>query len=276
MGLPYKWGHYAAAAVFVVTVVGFWPTFLASLGDAPLAFHVHGVTAMTWIILVGLQSYSIHTGRKMLHRRVGVSSLFLFPLLIVGFIMIVNVSAEGFLVPEDPFYQHLGPAFGWGLAIPLLAYLWLYFQALRNRRNVYLHAGYMLSTIFLLWEPPVVRIIIRYVPSMSVEGPGDFQNISDGIAISIAMAMVAALLLYLRNPRLRKPFLVVAVFMGVQISGFLYFADTQWWRATFRAYAGLPAGLTVSIGLILGSLIAWLGWRGPARAHPAPRVSANN
>lgn len=260
--------------MFVVTVIGFWPSFLAKPGQAPLAFHVHGVTAMAWIVLVGLQSYSIHTKRPSLHRRVGLASLFLFPLLIVGFVMIVNVSAMAFLVPEDPYYQTLGPAFGWGLAVPLLAYLWLYFQALKTRQNVILHAGYMLSTIFLLWEPPVVRIILRYIPSMSVEGPGDFQKISDGVVISIAMAMIAVLLLYLRSPRLRKPFLIAGVFMGVQISGFVYFADTEWWRATFRAYANLPSELTVGTGLILGSLISWLGWRGVSHSRPTQNKAA--
>lgn len=177
--------------------------------------------------------------------------------------MIINVSAEGYLDVDNFYYQQLGPSFAWGLGIAFFAYLWLFLQALRYRRNVHLHAAYMLSTIFLVWEAPVSRLILGFIPSMSVEGPGDFPNISYAIIIGIAMAIFFAIILYVLDTSRRKPFLVAAIFMAVQIAGFLFLAEPESRNSLFTAYAQLSPVLTVGTGFLLGLLAAWIGWRYP-------------
>ncbi len=263
MSLPYKSAPYWVLLVLVVIALGFWPTFFSNLETASISFHVHGITATAWIILVGFQSWSIHHNKRRWHRIVGKTSLVLFPLLAAGFVMIINVSAEGYLNVDNFYYQQLGPSFAWGLGVALFAYLWFYLQALRYRRDVNLHAAYMLSTLFLVWEAPVSRLILGFIPSMSIEGPADFINITYAIIIGIAMAMVFAIILYLLDPARRKPFLVAAIFMGIQIGGFLFLAEPESSSTLFTAYAQLSPILTVSIGFVLGMLAAWFGWRYP-------------
>lgn len=265
MHLPYKSAPYWVVLILVVTGLGFWPSFFSNLDTAPLAFHIHGITATAWIILVGFQSWSIHQGKRKWHRIVGKLSLALFPLLAAGFIMIINVSAKGYLEVDSFYYQQLGPSFAWGLGVAFFAYLWFYLQALRYRRDVNLHSAYMLSTLLLVWEAPVSRVILGFIPFMSIEGPGDFPKISYAIIIGISMAMLFAIVLYLLDPKRRKPFLVAAIFMAIQIAGFLYLAEPESRSTLFTAYAQLPATLTVGIGFILGILAAWLGWKYPLR-----------
>lgn len=257
--MPYPRAHYLVFSLFVVTIVSFWPSFFASFGDAPFAFHAHGITASAWILLVAFQSWSIHNRRRQLHRTAGLASLILFPLLTASLVMIGNVSAAGYR-EGGPFYLQLAPVFGYATMVALLAYLALFMLALRNRRQVHLHAGYMLATMLLLWEPAASRLLINFIPSMAVNGPGDFYKVADAIAVTIAMEMLLAVYLYVRNRQNGGPFLVVAVFLALQGAGIYLFADTETWLLLFDAYAQLPATVTVGAGFLLGTLAAWSGW----------------
>lgn len=265
MHLPYKSTYYWVLLILVVTALGFWPTFFSKVNSAPFAFHIHGMTATAWIILVGFQSWSIHHNKTNWHRIIGKTSLVLFPLLAAGFIMIINVSAQGYLNGEDVYYQQLGPSFAWGLGIAFFAYLWFFLQALRHRRNVYLHSAYMLSTLFLVWEAPVSRLILGFVPIMSIEGPDDFINISYAIIIGISMAMIFAFILYLLDTSRREPFLEAAIFMAIQIAGFLFLAEPESRSTLFTVYAQISPILTVGTGFLLGLLSAWFGWINPVQ-----------
>ena len=269
--MPYPRAHLAVLAVLGVTIVAFWPSYFSTLGDAPLAFHVHGITATAWMLLVAFQSWSIHGGRPSLHRTTGLASLVLFPAFTASLVMIVNVSAAGYQA-GTPFYQVAGPPIGFATLVPLLATPVLFFYALRERRTVWLHAGWMLSTVFFLWEPAASRLLIGFVPSMAIAGPEDFHHVPEAIAWGSAMAVPVAVYLYLRDRERGLPFLVVAALLALQVAGTVGLADTELWRGWFDTYGQLPPVLTVGAGLLLGVAAAWLGWRRPAerRARAAP------
>lgn len=151
--MPYSKAHYVVALVLLATIIGFWPSYFGNLREAPLAFHFHGVIATAWIILLMLQAWSIHSGRVVFHRTLGRTSLILFPLLTGSLIMIANVSAA-YYIAGGPYYGLVGPVFGYATIPPFIAYLLLYTQALRHRRQVHLHSGYMLGTAFSSGNPP--------------------------------------------------------------------------------------------------------------------------
>lgn len=260
--MPYPRAHYFIALVFLATIVGFWPSYFSNLGDAPLAFHVHGITASAWVLLVAFQSWSIHSRHSTLHRKSGLASLILLPLLTGSLVMIANVSAARYL-EGGPYDNFVGPIFGYATAPALVAYLVLFAQALRHRRQVYLHAGYMLGTVFFLWEPAAARLLVGFVPQMAIGGPEDAHKVVDAIALGIVLPLLLATYLYLRNRKVGAPFLVVAVLLTVQIGGIYWIADTEVWRQLFGWYAKLPAIITVGSGILLGALAAWYGWRKP-------------
>lgn len=254
--MPYRNAYLYVAIVLVVTIIGFWPSYFSIIDDARLEFHAHAVTATAWIILVGFQSWSIHHRLTGLHRNVGKISLFLFPLLIASFVMIINVSASRFLKGDSQFWQQFGPIIGFIMVTAISAYLVLFVQALRYRRNVFLHAGYMLATPFILWESSFGRVINQFVPSL--------QGVLDGIVVSDIMAAALAIFLFLRDRKRGAPFLIAALFLIAQIAGIYLLVDAHWLRDMFTAYAQLPQEVTIGTGLILGSLAAWLGWTQPS------------
>ena len=82
--MPYRHAHWYLLLLFPLTGLAFWPNYFGKLGDSPYAFHVHGVTASLWIVLLAFQSWAIHRRRNHLHRSAGLASLALFPLFVAG------------------------------------------------------------------------------------------------------------------------------------------------------------------------------------------------
>lgn len=263
MKLPYKYAPYAAILILLVIFIGFWPRFFSSMGSAPLAFHVHGITSTAWVILAGIQSFIIHKGNVKWHRTIGRLSLILFPFLAAGFVMIINVSAAGYLNEEDVYYDLLGPSFAYALGLALIAYLYFFYQALRHRRNIQLHSANMLATLFLIWEAPASRVITRFIPGMGIKGPEDYYKIPYAISLGMVMALVFALFLYLRKPSLRRPFLIAVIFIALQILGFMVLPQPDSRSALFTLYAEISPNLTTAIGFLLAVIVTWAGWKYP-------------
>ena len=269
--MPYRLGHFYVGFVLLVIVTGFWATYFAPLAPTmPLAFHVHAATASSWLLLLIAQSVVIHRRMNDLHKVMGRASFALFPLLILGFAMIITVSADRFAARESDFIVYLGPAFGIGMGVAILAYLTLFYLALKHRRKPRLHAGYMLATPMILFESPFSRAMDQYFPWMNVIGSEGPRGLLDTIVISNALVTLFALALFVRDRRNGAPWLVAAGFMTFQ-SLTMYFAPDWPWAATlFADFARVPHWITLALALLAGVAAGWFGW------HATPTRSARS
>ncbi len=267
--MPYRYGHYFVGFVLLVTVAGFWASYFTQIGKVPLAFHVHAFSATSWLLLLILQSVAIHQRNNAFHRLVGKASFVFFPLLIVGFVMIINVSADRFASQESPFIAVLGPAFGIGMAIAIAAYLTLFYLALRHRRDVKLHAGYMLATPMILFESPFSRIIDQFFPWMNFIGSEGPRQVLDVIAISDVIVAIFAMVLYLMNRKHGAPWLVVTFFVLLQAIVMWIAPDIESLNGFFAAYSAMPSELMIAAGLLLGASAGYFGWTRGARPDRA-------
>lgn len=258
--MPYRHANYFVGFVLVVIVIGFWDSYFAPIAEVPTAFHVHAFTAIIWVTLLMFQIWSIHNRKRDIHKIGGMLSLLLFPFLIVGFIMIINVSAAGYVANENPVARFLGPSFGLSMMVAILAYLTVYFLALKNRHNVRLHAGYMLTTPLILFESPFSRIISSDMTFLVFTGSEFPQSILDAIVIAIAISIAFALVMYFRDRNFGIPFLVAAVFLFVESVCMYVGTNIEWVRQGFEAYARIPTALTLPFGFLLGAAISWFGW----------------
>jgi hypothetical protein len=265
---PYKYAHLYVLLALALTFIAFWPSYFSSLGTAPLAFHAHGLATTIWISLVALQSWSIRQESTVLHRRAGLFSLLLFPLLIASFVLIINVSAARFAGGEDPFFEQAGPILGFIMASAIVAYLLLFAQALRHRSNMRLHALYMLATAVILAESAFGRLLQQTVPSMSFDGSGDFQSALNSIVVPHILAAVVAIVVYLRDRKNGLPFLLAAVLLVTQFFAIYWLADSIWLRTWFELYSKVPDWLSVGLGFGLGAVAVWVGWSRPADSAP--------
>lgn len=274
--MPYPHAKYFVGFALVVIVVGFWESYFVPIAEVPTAFHVHAFTAITWVVLLLLQDWSIRSRRRNLHKIGGMLSLFLFPFLIVGFIMIINVSAAGYVANKSEFARFLGPSFGLSMMIAVMAYLTLFYLALKNRRNVRLHAGYMLTTPLILFESPFSRIILDDMPILIFTGSEFPQRVLDAIVIAMVISIAFALVFYLRDRKAGTPFLLAAGFLLVESVCMYVGTSIEWVRLGFEAYAHIPTALTLLVGFSLGAAISWFGWksidrRGPQTVAASPR-----
>ncbi|MCA1653624.1 MAG: hypothetical protein LC656_05435, partial [Sphingomonadales bacterium] len=143
----------------------------------PWQFHAHGAASSLWVMLVGTQSWTAHHKQLPLHRAAGKASLLLFPFLIAGLCAIIDVTAKGYVAGNDPVRAMFGAQFLIGLSVAAAAYVTLYYRALKYRRKVWLHAGYLLGTPIILFESPFSRILSAFVPAFALHGPQDFGRL---------------------------------------------------------------------------------------------------
>lgn len=273
--MPYRYAHYFVGFILLIVLTGFWASYWAPIGQVPLAFHVHAITSIIWLVLLIVQSVSIQRRNNALHKRLGQASLALFPFLMLGFMMIIDVSARRYVAAQSPFALHNTPSFAIGTLIAVAAYLTLYYLALKNRRNVRLHAGYMLASPIILFESPFSRVLPEYLPWLNIIGSTGVHEVQDTIAISDGIAVVFALALYFRDRKHGAPWLLAAFFAGFQ--------GAVMWSAPFAPqpgsalglYAQIPLAVTASAGMAAGALAGWLGWKaGGANKRPAPSPAA--
>lgn len=270
--MPYRHAPYYVLVVMAVIAAGFWPSYFAKWTDVPWQFHAHGVAASLWVTLVFAQSWTAHHGRLDLHRAVGKTSLLLFPFLVAGFAGIIDVTSKGYVAANDPVRVMFGPGFLIGMAVAIAAYVTIFYRALRYRRKVWVHAGYMLATPLFLFESPFSRLVGMHVPGFIVNGPGDFPLIMDSILWSMALELAFIAAIWIKYRERANPFLVTGGFIVVQMLTMGLMNEAAFLKTLLVALGGVPSLLIWSAGFAIGAATAWAGWN--AGKRPAAVMQA--
>lgn len=269
--MPFRHAHYYILALIGLTVIAFWPGYFSVLSTAPWGFHFHGLTATLWMVLLALQSWTIHDRQVPLHRALGMASLGIFPLFLAGGAAVESSMATA-TVNGDIFYQIYGARLGImdGTSILLLGYL--YYNALKHRRSVQLHAHYLLATPLPLIMPIVGRVLNHLVPPLVMHGPQDFHLFAWGVRWSTMVGLAIAAYLYSTAPRHGRPFLVAGIFVGAQQVLFDTVGFTAVWQSAFLALARVPLVAVILGTMAIGVGISWGGWVAGAR-RPARKAA---
>lgn len=272
--MPYARAPYYMLVVVGVIVIGFWPSYFAVAETSPWQFHAHGMAASLWVLMVTAQSWTAHRRTYLqLHRAVGKASLLLFPFLIAGLAAIVDRQGRDY-VAGDAVNLLYGPGFLTGTMVAMAAYVTVFYRALKFRRKVWVHAGYMLSTPLILFESPFGRVVNLYVPGFTIHGPADFPRIMSSILWSMALELVIIAVIWWRVGERAKPFLVTAAFIVVEMS-VMAFASGYGTLREFDSFIGhLPEGTLVIIGFAIGAATSWLGWKAGIQSKPVPNALA--
>ena len=270
--MPYRNAPYYVLACIAVIIAGFWPSYFATEEDIPWQFHAHGVAASIWVLMVLMQSWTVHKEQLPLHRIVGRSSLFLFPFLIAGLAAIIDLTAKGYIAGDSPVRVQFGGQFLIGLALAVAAYVTLYYRALKYRRKVWVHSGYMLATPLILFESPFSRVMAMFVPGLTIQGPQDFDRIIPGIEWACAIELIIVAALWLKYREKAKPFLVAGGFIIAQMVTMAVLKDSTLLRPVLVAIGNVPSAVMVLAGFAIGAATSWTGWN--AGKRPAARVAA--
>ena len=263
--MPYRHAPYYVLFVIAVIVAGFWPSYFGASGPIPWQFHAHGIAASLWVLMVLVQSWTVHKAQLPLHRAVGKSSLILFPFLIGGLAAIIDLTGKGFVAGDSPSRVTYGGQFLIGLALAIAAYVVLYYRALKFRRKVWVHSGYMLATPLILFESPFSRLMAGFVPGLTIRGPQDFDRIIPSIewAMSIELAVIAVLWWRFRDKA--NPFLVAGSFIVAQMLTMGLMSDNAVLERLLVGIGTVPSAAVVMTGFAIGAATSWAGWQAGKR-----------
>ena len=272
--MPYRHAHYYVLAVMAVIVAGFWPSYFAVWGSVPWQFHAHGIAASIWVAMVAAQSWTAHRGPLPVHRAVGKSSLLLFPFLIAGLAAIIDLTGKGFVAGDSPSRMMFGGSFLIGLALAIAAYVTVYYRALKYRRKVWIHSGYMLTTPLILFESPFSRVLTMTVPGLIIAGPEDLHLIMTTIQLAMAIELAIIAAIWLKYREKAKPFLVAGGFIVAQMLTMGLMTDSALLGSLLVVIGNAPSAAVVLAGFALGALTSWAGWQAGKRpAMPAPQAA---
>src|SRR5215207_376363 len=210
---PYRNAPYYVLVCIAVIIAGFWPSYFAAEGVVPWQFHAHGIAASIWVLMVLAQSWTVHKAQLPIHRAVGKLSLILFPFLIGGLAAIIDLTGKGYVSGEGVTRQMFGAQFLIGLALAIAAYVMLFYSALKYRRKVWLHSGYMLATPLILFESPFSRVMGALLPMFAINGPQDFGRLIPSIEWAMTLELAIIAMLWWRLGDKAKPFLVAGGFI---------------------------------------------------------------
>ncbi|RYY42553.1 MAG: hypothetical protein EOP59_09765 [Sphingomonadales bacterium] len=117
--------------------------------------------------------------------------------------------------------------------------------ALVNRRKVWLHAGYMLGTVLLVFPPILARLPIPIPP---------WAHFGELVPMAIALG------LYLMRRRDGLPFLIVVGTMVLQIVQFHTLGASALWAGWFAGLGALSPWPLALAAMALAAAALWSAW----------------
>ena len=271
--MPYRQAWLFIVALIAATVFAFWRSYFGVLASSPAGFHIHGITASLWMLLLLAQSWTPHRGQLAVHRLTGRATFVAMPLFGAGAMGVVHSMAAA-TVGGDPFYALWGAPLAFLDILAFGAVIYAVGMALRHRREVGLHAGYMLSTALPLVSPVLGRAFNQTVPGMIIRGPQDFPVFGWGVQLANLVAAVIALWLWRTHPRIGRPWAVALAVIVVQMIGFETVGKSAAWGSVLGALGAIPLTRFLIAGLAAGIATVVLGWIYPAGRQPVRRAAA--
>jgi hypothetical protein len=267
----YRW----LLALFPLIALAFWPGYWGQLERAPFALHAHGLTATAWLMLLTLQSWSIHQRRTEWHRTAGLATFVVLPLFAAAGPLALQGMARLWRTNADPFHV----AFGSQLVIadmiagPTVVVLVVY--AFAHRREIERHAAAMLATALLVL-PPIIGRLFPAIPGFPHGGWAGFAGFRLSLQLAEGLTLVIALGLAGRSSASRFGFGVAGLATAAQMVGFETIGRTSAWNKWVIVLTDLPSVPTALVAGFSAAFLLWCAWRqGSAARRPARVPTAN-
>ena len=219
------------AGILLLAILTFWPTYVSLPPSANTPYtHFHAGLATLWVLMLIAQPFLIRRRRFDLHRALGRFSLVLVPLFLVAVVLLAHSRIKGLE----------------GMAYTIQVYiLWLqvslgvlfalsYVLAMVYRKNVALHARFMLCTALTLIDPVVVRLLLWMDPTPGISYQWYTFSLTDLILLT---------LIYLeRNMNTGRGVfpLMLSLFIAAQIPALFGMTNQAWWQSFAAWFAALP------------------------------------
>lgn len=150
-----RWAGISYTVLLLLTLIAFWPSYITvPMKEYGMWFHLHAVAAALWLLILIVQPITIHYGRRELHRRIGLASLVLMPILPISICGVAHTAMQGATEPEFDIHAYL---FYDSIVLGTI-FVASYVMAIINRHNIAVHSRYMVGTGLTLIDPVADRL----------------------------------------------------------------------------------------------------------------------
>lgn len=253
--MPFRKAWIYVLALLVLTFVAFWPGYFSKLPAKKMAHHAHAVSAVLWMILAIVQSWTVHHHRVALHRKVGLAIFLLFPFFQIGGVWVIHVEATTLASDFTSIEGKQIAQFGFFDPLANFAFAVLFWAGLQHRFNVQLHSGYMLATLLFVVSPIGFRLLAMLIPFLQPD-----ENFSYAMAGGNVIALAISLYLFRKSANHGLPFLIAAGFIAAQEITFETLGRIPDWAPVFASVSYVSLSPLLLLTGIASVGIAWHGW----------------
>jgi hypothetical protein len=226
---PAKSGPFFAA-MLLIALISFWPSYLSQMGAQSAYTHLHAFLATCWILMLIAQPMLIRGRRRDWHRAFGRISYGLAPAILVSMILlahsrIANVPAEAWPIRTYILWLQISL---------ILVFALSYALAVVTRKDQAVHARFMICTAFTLIDPILIRLCFWIGPHPT----WNYQWLTFGVTDLVILALIFSER-HAKRARWVFPSMLV-VFVLSQLPAVLQWTGASTWQAFARWFQSLP------------------------------------
>ncbi len=150
--------------IFIITNLGFYKTYLIhfpKFDGFPWVYHIHGMLAMAWVLMLIAQAYLIREKKYELHKLVGKLSYVIMPLFLASLFF---AAKESYLtnIKTKPQADVLANMTNGG-TIDIFFIGLIFALAMLYKKNVGYHLRFMASTGLIILAPGLGRFVFAFL-----------------------------------------------------------------------------------------------------------------
>jgi len=211
----------------LLTIFAFFPSYFNRLTSTDNPHHFHGITATLWLVLLIIQPFLYKTGNLKWHRIIGKLSFVLVPLIIISALNMVQIM----LINKASYPPNLPNRLAFIDFATLIQFLLFYLLAIHKRKEIQLHARYMVCTVLGPLIPALTRLLFRF--------PG-IDNFNKSLNISYIIIEIVLVLLLLDDKRagkIRQPYVIAIILFIIQHFLMNFVSHWEFWIKIMDAFA---------------------------------------
>lgn len=222
----FKQLHFWLVIPFLITFFGFYFSYWSVFNEIPFYQHVHGITATLWFLLIIVQPYLYQKSSMKLHRTLGIIGLFLAGGVVFSALQIVPNNLKLNVADVSLKYIFILIDF-----ISLIGFTYAVIQSILNKKEIDLHARFMVSTVFWIMLPALTRLL--FFPQIAIFGHPTPLSFKDCIYVAGIMVLIALIVLilidYKKQKKIFRAYTTVGIVTLLIIISMEYFGKAQWW-----------------------------------------------
>ena len=209
---------------FIIIISSFYPSYWTKFFSVPFRYHVHGLTATCWYILVIVQPYLYQKNNLQLHRKLGLFGLFLAGGVVFSALQLLPFISSNPNIPPSLVNGILFIDF-----VALGGFVISVYFGIRNVKDTRIHGRWMVATVFWSLLPALIRFL-NYPVGKIINLNMSFTEmvyLTNGLVfLSIGLIMFDD---YRKEKVIYNSYSFIAIVMVIISVAYSYMIEAPWW-----------------------------------------------